>query len=105
MTSYGRIAAVALVLFTGLFAIAVLGRHASSSSQHMERTAMSASASCPAMPDCAASPSCSQHCSSLIHDESPALLAPAVTSARSQIESVTVQAVAADVHKPPPRFA
>lgn len=105
MTSYGRIAAVALVLLTGLFATAVLGRHASSTSQHMEGTVMSASASCPTMPDCAASPSCAQHCSTLIRDDSPARLAPAVTSVRSQIEPVIVQAVAADVHKPPPRLA
>jgi hypothetical protein len=104
MTSYGRIAAVALMPLIGLLVLTVGGHHVSSTNHDMEGTAISAYAPCPTMPDCVASPSCSQHCSSLTNKESSAPLAPAVTSDRSQIEPVIVQAVAADVHKPPPRL-
>jgi hypothetical protein len=104
MTSYHGILLVVSVLVVATLLLMVAGGYASSGNAEMQGSATAASSSCPTMPDCAASPSCSQHCSSLIRDDSRAPLTPAVTSARSQIEPVIVQAVAADVHKPPPRL-
>ncbi len=104
MTPYARIVAVAVVFLTGVSVMTWAGYLVSSSSQHMEGISVSTSGPCPTMLDCVASPSCPQHCSSLITDDAPFPVTPAVTSAHSQAEPVLVQAVAADVHKPPPRL-
>lgn len=59
---------------------------------------------CMATAHCAPAPDCLSHCSTLMNEDSSTPLALAVTSARTGIVPPTLQAVAVDLQKPPPRI-
>lgn len=93
------VAALLVLVLLGASSAGISGADDELSGRVSEQT----EASCMTTSHCALAQDCLIHCSSVTVGDFPAPVTPTFTSARAQIEPVTVRAVTADIHKPPPR--